>query len=733
MSLANHYQFSAFVTAFLNLILFWLVVKKGAHNKLTYRFSVYCGSIIIWSLFVTLSTTTDNPRLSLIFSQICHAGATLIPVYFYHFVCEYLELGKKPRSLKIAYIVAPLFLGLIIFSPQYFFDEVSPKLGFPYFPNDGLFYIPWTVYFFVVVSISLLKLFSKYLSSKDIRRKQIRFFLLANVIGYSGGIGCFLPVFDINIFPFPYGPYGVALFSLVTAFTILRYKFLDIEVIIKKTLVFAGLFGMVMAVVAIMSGIINGFFARFFNVPPNTVAISSALLVMIIFDPMRRFLTEATDRYLFQKRQGMRAILKDLAEKVVAIVDLKQIGQVILSTLVDTFRLESGMVVIYDRKDQKYRLLENLGVTSEEVVQSVRGYVYESNIQEYLKHHSIVSLDDPSSEELPNYMLEWMKMAKGRVCIPLFIDADQGGFLIFGKKKSDQKFIAEETDYFPTIASQTELAIRNACLIETVVQEREAKVRAEHLAKRVEFAGLIKHEIQNKLVHIEMPANASATYCVPCLKKSFKEQDEERFIEMCDEIAEGSKKINFAANQIRVIAQTAKGGIDEKDKSVMELDCKVIWEDAKKESGLLKRCDFESKMPNGFFVYGNYHALQRVFVNLITNAYDAMKDKDEPLIKMRCSYENIEGKRVAHFQVEDSGCGIPKEIQKKIFENGFSTKPKPDAKDLISSGHGQGLAACKLYIENIHDGRIWVESEVGKGATFKFWIPANEDNGKNNS
>jgi len=110
-----------------------------------------------------------------------------------------------------------------------------------------------------------------------------------------------------------------------------------------------------------------------------------------------------------------------------------------------------------------------------------------------------------------------------------------------------------------------------------------------------------------------------------------------------------------------------------------------------------------------------------------------MKDKDEPLIKLRCSYENIEGKRVAYFEVEDAGCGIPKEIQEKIFENGFSTKPKPDAKDLISSGHGQGLAACKLYIESIHEGKIWVESEVGKGTAFKFWIPANEGNGKSNS
>jgi hypothetical protein len=157
------------------------------------------------------------------------------------------------------------------------------------------------------------------------------------------------------------------------------------------------------------------------------------------------------------------------------------------------------------------------------------------------------------------------------------------------------------------------------------------------------------------------------------------------------------------------------------------MSCKVIWDDAKEESGLSEKCDFESNIPDGFAAYVNYYALQRVFVNLITNAYDAMNNKDEIIIKLRCSYENIENITVSYFELEDSGAGIPEHIKSKIFNDGFSTKPKPHVSDLISSGHGQGLSACKMYIENIHKGKIWVESEIGKGSIFKFWIPMQEE------
>jgi signal transduction histidine kinase len=109
--------------------------------------------------------------------------------------------------------------------------------------------------------------------------------------------------------------------------------------------------------------------------------------------------------------------------------------------------------------------------------------------------------------------------------------------------------------------------------------------------------------------------------------------------------------------------------------------------------------------------------LQRVFVNLIDNARDALHEakaasknpRYAPAIAVR---SRVEGRRVA-ITVDDNGNGIPAEILPRIFEPLFSTK---------GSGVGLGLPTVKQIIER-HHGDIQVTSRVGEGTTVTVWLP----------
>jgi signal transduction histidine kinase len=68
------------------------------------------------------------------------------------------------------------------------------------------------------------------------------------------------------------------------------------------------------------------------------------------------------------------------------------------------------------------------------------------------------------------------------------------------------------------------------------------------------------------------------------------------------------------------------------------------------------------------------------------------------------------------FSVQDNGMGIPPEHYERVFGLFNKLDPKTD-------GTGIGLALVKRIIE-VHGGRIWMESEVGKGTTFFFTLPA---------
>ena len=109
--------------------------------------------------------------------------------------------------------------------------------------------------------------------------------------------------------------------------------------------------------------------------------------------------------------------------------------------------------------------------------------------------------------------------------------------------------------------------------------------------------------------------------------------------------------------------------------------------------------------------------LQQVFFNLVTNARDAIVERGAPgerQITIRTYAEN--GTVVA--EVEDTGTGIPESMHESVFEPFFTTK---------EAGQGMGLGLAITYgIVRDHDGEIAIESEQGRGTTFRLTFPAAE-------
>lgn len=111
--------------------------------------------------------------------------------------------------------------------------------------------------------------------------------------------------------------------------------------------------------------------------------------------------------------------------------------------------------------------------------------------------------------------------------------------------------------------------------------------------------------------------------------------------------------------------------------------------------------------PNNIEFVGDVISLEIVFVNLITNAIQAINNSGEIVISSEIAKEKI------IIKIRDNGPGIPNNIIPQIFEPLFTTK---------QTGTGLGLTSCKTIIEQ-HGGHIDVESTVGKGTTFTITIP----------
>lgn len=112
-------------------------------------------------------------------------------------------------------------------------------------------------------------------------------------------------------------------------------------------------------------------------------------------------------------------------------------------------------------------------------------------------------------------------------------------------------------------------------------------------------------------------------------------------------------------------------------------------------------------------VFVDSEKLKQVFLNLIFNAIQAMTDGG--LISIR-AFKEVDSPW-ATFEVEDNGCGMPRETVARIFEPFFTTRQR---------GTGLGLAIVKKIID-LHGGKIEVTSEAGKGTRFRFFLPGKQE------
>jgi len=126
-----------------------------------------------------------------------------------------------------------------------------------------------------------------------------------------------------------------------------------------------------------------------------------------------------------------------------------------------------------------------------------------------------------------------------------------------------------------------------------------------------------------------------------------------------------------------------------------------------------KHIEFVNSAESGLKIKGDVGKLNEIFANMIQNAVDFVPEKG----RIEISAKSDDGKVL--FYVKDNGVGIPKKKIGNMFHKFYQVDTSVTRKH---GGSGLGLAICKGYVEGM-GGKIWLESEVGKGTTFFFTIP----------
>ncbi|NWF91534.1 MAG: HAMP domain-containing protein [Syntrophaceae bacterium] len=258
-------------------------------------------------------------------------------------------------------------------------------------------------------------------------------------------------------------------------------------------------------------------------------------------------------------------------------------------------------------------------------------------------------------------------------------------------------------------AATSELARRNEelrLLNEALFESQRQLSQSEKLAALGQVTATMAHQIGT-------PLNSISGYIQLMLQEgNFSPMDRERLniIEsQLDRLADSVKKILAFTRQPE--AQLRPVDINRVLEDLIRLS--EPWFFARKVRLSASLC------PDLPLVSGDPTYLQTLFLNLISNALDAMPHGgslriETEALPVQASGEDGEG--WVRISIADTGIGITEEAKKRIFEPFFTTKK-------LGEGTGLGLTICEKIIKE-HSGRLDVKSEVGKGSTFFVYVPA---------
>jgi signal transduction histidine kinase len=228
--------------------------------------------------------------------------------------------------------------------------------------------------------------------------------------------------------------------------------------------------------------------------------------------------------------------------------------------------------------------------------------------------------------------------------------------------------------------------------------------RADRLASVGEMAAGIAHEIKNPLTGI-----AAA---ITIIKDDFSASDPRT--EIINEILEQIKRLDKTVNDLLFFGKPTLPEPDYVGVNTILNKTLIFASQHRGGKNVEKRLELDDDLPP---VFVDSKQIQQVFLNLILNAFQAMRDGG--VLTITSSLVEKSGEKWVQVSIADTGPGIPSPILEKIFTPFFTTK---------AQGTGLGLAICHKLISQ-HGGIIIVNSEDGKGTVFTVELKACDEPG----
>lgn len=410
----------------------------------------------------------------------------------------------------------------------------------------------------------------------------------------------------------------------------------------------------------------------------------------------------AMEQELLQHNREL-ATLNEINKAITSSLDLDQILSQTMHAIQEILHVEAGSLLLVDENSGLLEFKKILNGNQERVAEfklkpgeGIAGHVVQEG-------ESLLVLDARNDPRFCPRIDEAIGFTTRSVlCVPLKVkDKIIGAIEVINKL--DGQFNEKDQWLLNYMAGSVAIALENARLYTELsdfarkLEKSQAQlIQAEKLAAMGRLAASIAHEINNPLQAIHNCLHLT-------LKKPLDEEKKNRYLGMAQEEVE--RLITIVQRMLEFYRPSREGmaptDVHTLIENVLALSSKRL------QHG--KIAVTKKLAPDLPPVNAVSDQLKQVFLNIVINAIEAMPEGGELCIETKLSGDGDE----LSVAFADTGVGLSEKERENIFEPFFTTK---------STGTGLGLSVSYGIIER-HGGRIEVQSEPGKGATFTVYLP----------
>jgi signal transduction histidine kinase len=700
------------VTTFL-LALGIFVFLQNKKSMVNLSFLVLHLSASLWLFGLAMCYFSKNEAIALFWVNIDHTGLVFISTSIYAFSVAYLKLKHQKKILIAGYLLSCIFL--ILSWTKYFSTGVA-KHFWGYYYKANFLYSIFVLFFGVFMLLSLYNFYKQYKKeTQAIEKERRKYIFIAYLIAYLGSVD-YLAAYGREVYPFGYIPVTACLSIL--AYTIVKYRLMDIETIIHRTITYASLSFLILLPYAAILTLTQVLLRGTIDVQEILTTGFFILLLLFLISPLKNKTQAFVDRLFYKDKYDYRKTLESFAKKLSLFLDSPNLLPTIIETIAQTMHIGNVSLLLLDDKSGRYQVKESKGLVASDIILS-----RESPFIEYLQSYGgIVEREllimDPNFEQVKAEGLKLLNNLGAELVIPLIIEKRVIGILGLGKKLSREVYKIEDINLLSTIGQEIAVAINNRLLFEGLeianAELKEAQIKLIQSAKMAAVGQLgagVAHELNNPLGGIL----GYAQFVLEKIKRpEFGAEDFQgcsKYLESIEREAARCKGI--VENLLKFSRRPIVAKPEALDIAAALADTLSIIGHQLKLKNIKLTLDIK---PDLFRVIGIINQLQQVFTNLILNAQQAMPESGE----LKITAYNIldeKTKTPIHVRIEfsDTGCGIAEESLAHMFEPFFTTKLK-------EKGTGLGLAVSYQIIQD-HKGTIEVTSQVGKGTTIRITLP----------